>query len=76
MSAFRKQLYQNSLVKNVFFLNDWQAFETAVEVRSLWQHIEDVLASQEQVLEQDKILFDGHGNLAVEALDVVVDQLP
>lgn len=57
-------------------LIDWQDFETAVEVSTLWQHIDDVLASQESVLDNEKALFDGHGNLAVEALDVVVDQLP
>jgi hypothetical protein len=50
--------------------------ETAQEVRTLWQHIEDVLAQQEFKLDDAKIIFDGLGNLAVEALDIVVDQLP
>jgi hypothetical protein len=45
-------------------------------VRTLWQHIDDVLLVQQSLLEGEKILFDGHGNMAVEALDVVVDQLP
>jgi hypothetical protein len=53
-----------------------QNLETAQEVRILWQHIDDVLAQQEFKLDDAKILFDGLGNLAVEALDIVVDQLP
>jgi hypothetical protein len=54
----------------------WQDFETAVEVNTLWQHIDSVLEKQELLLENQKVLFDGLGNVAVEALDIVVDQLP
>jgi hypothetical protein len=72
-----KKLYQNINIVELFLVwFDFQNLETAEEVRLLWQHIDDVLLAQQLLLEEEKILFDGHGDMAVEALDVVVDQLP